>query len=169
MKQKAIKSPALAAKRVKTAPQPAGRVLPSKLAAGPKVPTAPVNKQERCLDLLVRRDGATLSELVTATGWQPHSVRGFLSGTVTAIATGRAWLNQLIQGDVATIATIANREGRTERSVRMIVSLAFLAPDIVKAAIAGTLPRGLGGSDMTDLPMDWAEQRKHLGLYRTED
>lgn len=88
---------------------------------------------------------------------------------LTAIATGRAWLNQLIQGDVADISTIANREGRTERSVRMIVSLAFLAPDIVKAAIAGTLPRGLGVSDMTDLPMDWAEQRKHLGLYRSED
>lgn len=82
MKQKAIKSPALAAKRAKTAPQPAGRVLPPNLAAGPKVPTAPVNKQEHCLDLLVRRDGASLSELVTATGWQPHSVRGFLSGTV---------------------------------------------------------------------------------------
>ena len=38
------------------------------------------SKQERCLHLLARPDGATLSELVAATGWQPHSVRGFLSG-----------------------------------------------------------------------------------------
>ncbi len=41
-----------------------------------------VSKQQRCLDLLSRRDGATLAELVAATEWQPHSVRGFLSGTV---------------------------------------------------------------------------------------
>jgi hypothetical protein len=40
------------------------------------------NKQARCLDLLARRDGAVLSELVAATEWQPHSVRGFLSGVV---------------------------------------------------------------------------------------
>lgn len=40
------------------------------------------SKQQRCLDLLARRDGVTLAELMTATEWQPHSVRGFLSGTV---------------------------------------------------------------------------------------
>lgn len=40
------------------------------------------NKRHRCLDLLARRDGAILSELVAATDWQPHSVRGFLSGIV---------------------------------------------------------------------------------------
>jgi Protein of unknown function (DUF3489) len=27
-------------------------------------------------------DGATLKELVKAIGWQPHSIRGFLSGTI---------------------------------------------------------------------------------------
>jgi len=44
--------------------------------------TVSVSKQQRSLDLLARRDGATLAELVAATEWQPHSVRGFLSGTV---------------------------------------------------------------------------------------
>jgi hypothetical protein len=34
------------------------------------------------LGLLKRKTGATLAELVAATGWQPHSVRGFMSGTV---------------------------------------------------------------------------------------
>jgi hypothetical protein len=32
--------------------------------------------------LLRRREGATLAALVKATGWQPHSIRGFLAGTV---------------------------------------------------------------------------------------
>lgn len=44
--------------------------------------TLGTSKQQRCLDLLARRDGTTLAELMTATEWQPHSVRGFLSGTV---------------------------------------------------------------------------------------
>ncbi len=40
------------------------------------------SKTATILDLLKRKDGATLKELMKASGWQPHSVRGFLSGTV---------------------------------------------------------------------------------------
>jgi len=83
---------------------------------------------------------------------------------LTATAIGRSWLDQLVKGDVPDLAAIATRENRSERSVRMILSLAFLAPDIVKAAIEGTLPRGHGLSTLTDLPMDWVEQRKVVGL-----
>jgi len=40
------------------------------------------SKTEKVLDLLKRADGATAKELMKATGWQAHSVRGFLSGTL---------------------------------------------------------------------------------------
>ena len=40
------------------------------------------SKAAKILELLKKPDGATLSELMRAAGWQAHSVRGFLSGTV---------------------------------------------------------------------------------------
>jgi hypothetical protein len=40
------------------------------------------SKTATMLDLLKRKGGATLNELMAATGWQAHSVRGFLSGTL---------------------------------------------------------------------------------------
>ncbi len=40
------------------------------------------SKKEVCLALLRRPKGASLAELQKAMGWQAHSVRGFLSGTV---------------------------------------------------------------------------------------
>ena len=40
------------------------------------------SKAAKILDLLKRADGAFLKDLMKATGWQAHSVRGFLSGTV---------------------------------------------------------------------------------------
>ena len=40
------------------------------------------SKTATVLELLKRAGGVTSKELMKATGWQPHSVRGFLSGTV---------------------------------------------------------------------------------------
>jgi site-specific DNA recombinase len=65
---------------------------------------------------------------------------------------------------VASIATLAVRERKSERSIRMTLSLAFLAPDLVKAAIEGRLPRGFNRTRLVDLPMLWSEQWRVLGL-----
>ncbi len=63
--------------------------------------------------------------------------------------------------------SLAEREGRSERSVRMILSLAFVDPAIITAALERRLPRGFGMSRLTDLPPDWREQRRRLGLPQT--
>ena len=59
---------------------------------------------------------------------------------VASIARGRHWLNELITDTTASPETIAKREGCSTRKVNMMISLAFLAPDLVKAAIEGRLP-----------------------------
>ncbi len=54
----------------------------------PKAKTAaaaaarPGTKQALLIDLLRRKRGATIDDIVEATGWQPHSVRGTISGTL---------------------------------------------------------------------------------------
>lgn len=40
------------------------------------------SKTSKILALLKRPNGASLEQLQKATGWQPHSVRGFLSGAI---------------------------------------------------------------------------------------
>jgi len=42
----------------------------------------PGTKQALLVDLLRRKEGATIAEVVKATGWQPHSVRGAISGAL---------------------------------------------------------------------------------------
>jgi len=43
---------------------------------------APSTKSASVLSLLASKEGTTIADIAAATGWQNHSVRGFLSGTV---------------------------------------------------------------------------------------
>ena len=64
----------------------------------------------------------------------------------------------------ANVEGIAKREGCSVRKVNMTISLAFLAPDLVKAAIEGRLPRGMGVTRLCDLPAEWSRQHQMLGF-----
>ena len=83
---------------------------------------------------------------------------------ISSIARGRRWLNELITDPTANAASIATRDGCSVRKVNMTISLAFLAPDLVKAGIEGRLPHGLGVVRLADLPAEWSRQHQMLGL-----
>jgi hypothetical protein len=78
--RKAAPKPSVATKAASNkAPKPSRSPAPGKRAGA----TSPqISKTAACLELLRQDEGASLQELMSATGWQAHSVRGFLSGTV---------------------------------------------------------------------------------------
>lgn len=83
---------------------------------------------------------------------------------VKAVATSRLWLAELIANPLLTIEALALREGRSKRSICMLLSLSAVSPEIVRALISGQLPRGIGITKLVNLPLSWKEQRNTLGL-----
>src|ERR1700680_2222629 len=82
----------------------------------------------------------------------------------TPIAKGRRWLDDVVSGRVTTVAVLCTREKCSVRQVNMTISLAFLAPNLVKAAVEGRLPRGIGVERLRDPPTEWSRQFEALGL-----
>jgi len=83
---------------------------------------------------------------------------------VASIARGRRWLDEIISDPSANTETIATRESCSIRKVNMLISLAFLAPHLIKAAIEGRLPHGIGVARLCDLSAEWSRQSQMLGL-----
>jgi len=71
-------------------------------------------------------------------------------------------VDELLSDPRQTLESLALREGKTERSIQKTLSLPFLAPDIIKAAVEGRLPRLR--SQPPRCPMTWPEQCQALGL-----
>ena len=107
-------------------------------------------------------------EILVPASVPPQDVRAIRSEKrallVSSIARGRRWLNELITDPTANAKSIATRDGCSVRKVNMTISFAFLAPDLVKAAIEGRLPHGMGVVRLADLPAEWSRQYRMLGL-----
>jgi site-specific DNA recombinase len=83
---------------------------------------------------------------------------------VSAIARGRRCLDDVVSGRVTSVAQLCAREKCSVRQVNMTISLALLAPNLVKAAVEGRLPRGIGIERLRDPPTEWSRQFEALGL-----
>ena len=134
---------------------------------------------------LARKDNEEQGSDVLTIAWaapSPYRRRAIIQGTSTGSSAARPlptsarlvlvkalrkahrWLDELLTEPKQTIESLAAREGNSERSIRMTLSLAFLSPDLVKAAIDGNLPRGFGLTRLIDPPIAWSDQWAALGL-----
>jgi hypothetical protein len=71
--------------RPKTNERATARKVRSAGTAPAPIPATPVpgkSKKAAVIELLRRPEGATIVEVVAATDWQPHTVRGLFSGTL---------------------------------------------------------------------------------------
>lgn len=85
-------------------------------------------------------------------------------GFVKAFGAAHRWLDELLSDANTSLDSLAVREGKSERSIRMTLSLAFLSPVLAEAAMDGRLPRGFSIRRLTELPVLWSEQWTALGL-----
>src|SRR5712691_11456222 len=115
-----------------------------------------------------KRPSTRRREILLPAGILPQHARPIRSESrallVASIARGRRWLDELLADANANAESIARRERCSIRKVNMTISLAFLAPDLVKAAIAGRLPHGMGVARLADMPAEWSRQHQMLGL-----
>ena len=107
-------------------------------------------------------------EILLPDAIEPQNARPIRAETratlIAAIARGRRWLKEVVDNVSTTVESIAKREKCSLRQVNMTISLAFLAPNLVKAAIDGRLPRGIGVTRLRDAPVEWSRQHAMLGL-----
>lgn len=86
---------------------------------------------------------------------------------VKSIACANLWAEELLSGAAKSMTDLAARYGVSDSYVKKIMPLAFLAPDIVEAIIAGKQPAHLTNHMLIrqiDMPLEWEAQQVALGF-----
>ena len=95
---KTAKTPRKAAAGKQATDARASTQRPRKAAVAETVPeTKKASKLDLILGYLFRPEGASLAELVAATGWQPHSLRGALAGSLKK--KGHTIISEKVEGE----------------------------------------------------------------------
>lgn len=160
----------------RTATRPPRRMAREPMTGGSELSTGPEGakrstKANLVRSLLQRPDGATIAQLVAATGWLPHTTRAALTGLrkkgyslVSEKTDGirRGWAAW------KKLTTEQRSANPVERShLVRLARLRFLAPDITAAIIEGRQPIELTARSLLrsgELPIAWADQRRVLGF-----
>lgn len=113
---------------------------------------------------LMQRRGSETRLVIPGTDPSTQTVDSVL---VTSIARAHVWAEEILSGSVAAMTDIAIREKVSDSYVKKVMPLAFLAPDIVTAILAGRQPPHLTNQMMIrqmQVPLDWQEQRRVFGF-----
>jgi site-specific DNA recombinase len=118
----------------------------------------------RFFPMTIRRRGVEMRLVIE--GNRAHAPRAD-SALLKAIARAHQWSEDLLLGRAQSVAEIAEREGVADRYVRRVMRLAFLAPKIVEAMVAGNQPPELTAealAERIDLPLLWTAQERAVGI-----
>jgi site-specific DNA recombinase len=121
-------------------------------------------KMVRSVPLCLRRRGVEMRLIIDSPGTAPAQIDRVLLRT---IARARRWFEALATGQATSAKDLAKREGVNDRYLRSLMHLAFLAPRVVEAIVAGHQPAELTAKALTtriDLPLAWRDQEQALGL-----
>ena len=77
-----------------------------------------------------------------------------------AIAKAKSWIEELSCGLISSLAEIATREGKVERHIRSLASLAFVSPGVIASLSSGDALATLTVSGVANrLPYSWLKQQ----------
>lgn len=114
----------------------------------------------------LRRAG---KEMAMVLGAEPATDPTVDSAMLRLILRARALWDKVQCGEVAGLGELATKEGVSGSYATRLVRLAFLAPDLLTAIMAGRQPEGLNAAQLLQecrrgLPLDWQQQRVALGF-----
>jgi hypothetical protein len=143
------------------------RVMLSLAALLPTVPEAPALRATaltREAPLRIQRRGVEMRLVIQGASAGPAEPDPVLW---KEIRRAHRCFQALVSGRAGSLAALARLEGVSDRYLSRVLPLAFLAPDIVRAIMAGHQPAELTAHRLIrklDLPIAWAAQKQLLGF-----
>jgi site-specific DNA recombinase len=113
----------------------------------------------------LRRAGMEIRMVVE--GVDPYAAANPDPGLIKLLAKAHALQEKLLHGNGPTIDAVARGENISGSYFTRLLRLAYLAPDLTKAILAGRQPHDLTAAKLlrqSRLPLDWTAQRRVLGF-----
>jgi hypothetical protein len=96
-----------------------------------------------------------------------HPPRRLDAALIRGVVRGYRWRNQLLSGEVGSVAELARKAGINRQFITRMVRMGLLAPDIIEAILEGRQTAALSLERFRKpIPLDWDEQRLMLGFVR---
>jgi site-specific DNA recombinase len=118
----------------------------------------------RFFPMTIRRRGVEIRLVIE--GNRAHAPRAD-AALLKVVARAQRWSEDLLMGRAQSVTEVAEHEGVTDRYVRRLMRLAFLAPEIVESIVAGNQPTELTAealAERIDLPLLWTAQEQAVGI-----
>ena len=95
----------------------------------------------------------------------PDSEQNFTDPLIMNLARAFRWQALIDEGRFSNVHELARGIGKDQAYVARVLRLTLLAPEIVHAALTGTLPEGIGVENLRQsMPVLWSEQKKLHGI-----